>query len=308
MISLIGNSTGHIFDIQRFCLHDGPGVRTTVFFKGCSLRCRWCSNPESHNSCAELLFDEYRCINCLNCISECPKNALSSKEDKVSVERSRCTACGHCVKVCPTQALRISGSVMSVQEVVKQAEKDLSFFCESGGGVTISGGEPLFQKEFLQELLFSLKHRNINTAVETSGNVSWSAFKSTYEYADLFLYDIKHHDVTMHRRGTGFDNISILSNLGKLVSLVRKRVILRYTLIPDFNTSQESIEGLCHLIQKFQIEKVELLPYHRLGSGKYRQLGKKYPFIKMVAASELLLQEIKLFIEGKTGVDIVVVA
>ncbi len=268
-----GTTTGIVFDIQRYSIHDGPGIRTTVFLKGCPLRCFWCQNPESQSGEPELLLNDALCCGCGHCISLCPvaANSLSGKHSQIN--RAACTKCGACVDACPNKARRMSGKQMTVEEVMKQVRKDVKFYETSGGGITLSGGEALMQPDFALALLQKSKELNIHTALETCGYVSWNIFEKVTPYVDYFLYDIKHWDAERHQKGTKADNELILNNAKKLAGL--KPMKVRVPLIPGFNDSERDIRSIAALAASFSPEiEIELLAYNPLGEGKYESLGK----------------------------------
>jgi pyruvate formate lyase activating enzyme len=267
---------GYIFDIKRYAIHDGPGIRTTVFLKGCPLSCSWCANPEGQRSSRDFIFWLDRCLACDACIGACKKYAIFKENGNLRIiNESRCDFCGDCVRECYSEALQIIGREMGVEELVKEIEKDKGFYLESGGGVTFSGGEPFSQPAFLNEMLMACKSRNIHTAIDTCGYVSWDTIKKTIPYVDLFLYDIKLMDERKHKEFTGVSNRLILSNLQKLVKT--HQVILRVPLIPHINDGLDSIERLAEFLLKLRkIKKIDLLPYHKLGVSKYELLDRKY--------------------------------
>lgn len=268
---------GAIFNIQRFSLHDGPGIRTIVFFKGCPLRCLWCSNPESHCSQPQVMYDQRRCQKCGECIEACPQKALSVTSDGlIARDAGRCNNCGACVKACVNGALSIIGTYYSVEEILRVVEKDRTFYRASGGGVTLSGGEPLFQTDFALQLLKDCKNINMHTAVETSAHVHFRDLESISGYADVMLVDIKHLDPQEHKRLTGVTNELILSNISRLAAF-HPMVKVRYPLIPGCNDQEAALEKLAKWL-KVHLKKpaVELLPYHRYGEHKYSMLGRNY--------------------------------
>ena len=266
-----------VFDTQRFCLHDGPGVRTVLFLKGCSLRCQWCCNPESQTPAAEVLFDASQCISCGKCVDVCPHGAIIPPPAEDRVERSRCRGASYCVAVCPTGALRIAGTTMTLVNAVATVLRDKPYFDVSGGGVTLSGGEPLLQAEFAAALFGALKRRGVHTALETAGDVPWSAFERVDDATDLYLFDIKHADEAAHKTGTGRGNLRIIDNLRRL-SHGGATIILRYVLLPGYNMDDDSIEELVRVALSVDLLEVQLLPFHRLGAGKYTQLGRSAPW------------------------------
>lgn len=271
------STKGIVFDIQRCSLHDGPGIRTTVFLKGCLLKCLWCHNPESWCKAPELLYREDRCANCMMCTKVCPTGAHCIKEEKHIFERERCNACGKCIKVCAHSALRLLGKSMDADEIMDEVVKDMSYFSASGGGMTISGGEPTIQYDFLLELLKKAKEKGIHTCIETSGMAAKDKFISIAKHVDLFLYDIKELDNEKHFKFTGINNDLILSNLGKLYTL-GSEIILRCPIIPGFNDSETDIKSLAELVKKYpRIKAIEILPYHDFGKIKWKELGKEEP-------------------------------
>jgi pyruvate formate lyase activating enzyme len=270
-------TAGTIFDIQRFSVHDGPGIRTLVFFKGCPLACLWCSNPESQRSGAELLFDPAKCVACGGCVEACPRGAVRLEGTRVQYDREHCAACGQCVEVCYAEARTMAGKWVSVAEVVAEVCKDEPFFSRSGGGVTLGGGEPLAQSEFAHGILMECRSRGIHTAIETCGHVPWPAFEAVLPWTDLFLFDLKHLDTLKHRSHTGGDVNLILSNLQQLAAS-GARVTVRVPVVPDFNDTPEDVRSVAEHAASLGIPELHLLPYHRLGQSKYRLLGRPYGF------------------------------
>jgi pyruvate formate lyase activating enzyme len=262
-------TTGIIFDIQRFSLHDGPGIRTTVFFKGCPLKCLWCHNPESINPEIELAFYPYKCINCGSCILVCPTGALQNDDLKgKKYDREICQFCWKCAEACPGEALKVQGKRYTVEEVLTEVLRDLPFYKQSGGGVTLSGGEPTFQFDFCLALLKACKENNISTALDTSGFIPWERLERLLPFVDIFLYDIKHMDSEEHKRLTGVPNEVILENLLKL-DKTGKPIEIRIPIIPGYNDSEKNIEAVSNFIKGLKsIKGVRLLPYHKLGLSK----------------------------------------
>ena len=260
-----------IFNIQRMSMHDGPGVRSTVFFKGCNLKCRWCHNPESINPLPEVEWYPQKCIGCGECISVCRAIARHLEEGRIVYDREKCIGCGLCARECVSEAIRMAGRRMEIGDILGEVEKDIQMYGITGGGVTCSGGEPMLQIEALEELLKALKRRQIHTAVDTAGNVPWNFFERILDVSDLFLFDIKHLDETAHRAYTGVSNQRILENFERLVQ--KKEIIVRVPVIKTVN--EDSLEEIAAFLQgKEKVRMVELLPYHELGMSKYESLGR----------------------------------
>jgi pyruvate formate lyase activating enzyme len=267
---------GCIFNIQRYSIHDGPGIRTTVFLKGCPLRCYWCQNPESHKERPEIYYDKHLCTACGKCVATCPTGASILSGNHLLIDRNKCIACGKCVEVCPNEARRIIGKYARVGEVLEEIKKDEIFFRKSGGGVTISGGEPLFQAEFTINLLKSCRQHDIHTALDTSGYAEWNTLRRVLDYCDLVLYDLKHIDPRQHVKYTGVSNRLILDNAKRIAGICPMWV--RLTVVPGYcNDSIETIKATADFItaELGRSIKVCLLPYHRLGEVKYERLGRK---------------------------------
>ena len=263
---------GTVFNIQRFSVNDGPGIRTTVFLKGCNLHCRWCHNPESISPRQQLMFKREKCILCRRCEQVCPRGVHSFLEDH-SIEREKCILCGKCVEVCPENTLSIIGTDMSAEQVIEIVLKDKTYYENSNGGVTISGGEPLLQSVFVKKILSLAKENNISTAVDTAGNVSYSVFEEIMEYTDLFLFDIKTVDPELHVKYTGASNKRILQNLYQLLEDSCK-IHVRIPLIRGVNDSLENAREIKKLLGQYSnLEEIRLLPYHDLGLSKGKGLG-----------------------------------
>ena len=287
------NQEGIIFDIQRYSIHDGPGIRTIVFFKGCSLRCSWCSNPESQSNLPEIMWLENSCIHCRKCEDLCPEGAFSETVEGLKhIDRNLCTRCGICDENCYADAMKLVGRYVTVSEVMEEVEKDKSFYNESGGGITLSGGEPLLQPEFASKLLRESKLRGFNTVVETAGYVPWKNFKRVVSDVDLYLYDIKSMDSEIHKRYGGFPNELILDNLKKL-SLLGASVLIRVPIIPGVNDSTKNIRLTAEFAKSLNAKGVELLEYHRLGVAKHRRLGKDYAMDEIASPKAEVMNRLK---------------
>lgn len=264
---------GKIFDISRFCLNDGPGIRTTVFFKGCPLSCVWCHNPESQSTKFEILYSKNKCVNCGKCVVACNKQCHTFKNGHI-FDRTACISCGNCAKECPSNALRLVGKNYSAEEIIKEVLKDKIYYEESGGGLTVSGGEPLMQIDFLEQLLKYAKKENLHTCIETCGYAKKESFEKIVHLTDCFLFDWKETDAEKHKKFTGKDNMLILENL-EFLNSVNTKIILRIPLIPNFNDSWEHLNGIAEIANKYHnIKKIEIMPYHPLGLSKSEELGK----------------------------------
>lgn len=264
---------GTVFNIQRFSVADGPGIRTTVFLKGCNLRCYWCHNPESWDAGRSMEAFPERCIGCGKCVEACRHGARSIEGGSLRFDRTVCQRCGVCAEVCVADAVRSIGSEMSVQEVLAEIERDAPFFLQSGGGVTISGGEPLLQSEFVLELLSGCGARGVSSALDTAGHVAWPTLSAAARATDLVLYDVKALDSALHRIGTGVSNSVILSNLERL-GQGRTPIWIRVPLVPGFNDTESEVSAIASFCAKLPaVQRIEILAYHRLGAGKRRRLG-----------------------------------
>jgi pyruvate formate lyase activating enzyme len=271
---------GWVFNIQRYSIHDGPGIRTTVFLKGCPLRCFWCQNPESQNIYPEILLFKDKCTRCGMCVSACQNGANSLSSVSAEIERDRCTGCGKCVEACPNEARTLVGKSLAVEEVVKEVKKDTSFYNKSGGGVTLSGGDPAAQPDFSLAILKECKEAGMHTAIETTGNAPWKTLEKILEYTDFVLFDIKQMDSEKHYQGTGRPNALILENARKVSKL--KPMKVRVPLIPGFNDSEGDIRKTAHFVKE-ELGKVplEILAYNQLGEAKYDRLGKAGPHFEI---------------------------
>jgi pyruvate formate lyase activating enzyme len=283
---------GLVFNIQRYSIHDGPGIRTTVFFKGCPLRCKWCSNPESVSAQPEILVREARCNGCRRCIDVCSHGALSLASTGLWLDREKCDLCLKCIDACWEDAIEVAGRYVSLSEVIDECRKDELFFHNSGGGITLSGGEPLLQAEFALALLAQCKALGLNTALDTCGHVQWPVLEKALDNTDLLLFDIKHLDADEHRDGTGADNKLILANLEKVMNSGKTRIWIRVPVIPGYNDSNQYMEELARRLNGMKAEKVSILGYHEWGRTKYQSLGKAYQLSGRKPLSEERMGEI----------------
>jgi pyruvate formate lyase activating enzyme len=275
---------------MRFSLHDGPGIRTTVFLKGCPLSCLWCHNPESQSRKPEVMYAEDRCVRCGDCVKACEHGALTWADGPIR-DLSRCLQCGECAKACFADARRMVGECVSVSEIVARLRRDLVFFDQSGGGVTFSGGEPLMQPEFLFAALKSCKAQGIHTAVDTCGHASLETMARIASVADLFLFDVKLVDPERHKEFTGVSNVLILKNLASLVES-KKRVMVRIPVVPGVNDDEANITASMDLLSRMGVQHVDLLSYHQTGTEKYQRLGSKYELQNLVPPSPEMMNDL----------------
>jgi len=274
-----GEVTGLVSDFQRFSIHDGPGIRTIVFLKGCPLHCAWCQNPETLSHLPEIMFIPNNCIGCGKCLAVCPNDCISHAGDRVrAIDRDACALpeCGKCQNVCYANAINICGRYLTVTEVMDEVERDTEFYFRTGGGVTFSGGEPFAQPRFFGKLAREAKKRKLHTAVETCGYWKWEAMRPILGLMDIVLYDVKHMDPDRHRLGTGVANDVILANLKRVDSLgIPLRV--RIPLVPGFNDSTANIRATATFVSGLaNLQALDILPYHRMGEPKWGQLGQSY--------------------------------
>jgi pyruvate formate lyase activating enzyme len=269
-------TTSLTFDIKRYAINDGPGIRVVVFFKGCNLHCAWCHNPESISAKAEKMFAPAKCIRCGSCVEACPEKALTLIPEGIVTDPVLCRLCEKCTVVCPTKAIEMSGKAMSASEIMEIIEKERIFFEQSGGGVTFSGGEPLLHKKLLIELLDECGRRGIHRAVDTAGNISTATILEVAKQTDLFLYDLKTMDSALHEHWTGAGNDLLLRNLSILAETGMK-IIIRIPFIGGVNDTDENIRQTAEFIAALAGEKkeVHLLPYHNIAKHKYLKLGKE---------------------------------
>ncbi|HGM7842809.1 TPA: glycyl-radical enzyme activating protein [Serratia marcescens] len=275
------DNNGQVFSLQRYSLHDGEGIRTTIFLKGCGLSCQWCSNPESQNRHIDIAFNEKKCIGLLGCdlcLSKCDQQAIVlDAENGVRIDRDKCNSCNACTSSCPTEALYSFGEKMSTAQIIDFIARDDIFYNRSKGGVTVSGGEPLLQGKFTLSIINAVKERHISTAIETCGDGAWRWLAQIAEQVDEIFFDIKSMNSAKHKSFTGKGNEIILSNFRKLVEQFPEKCIhVRTPLIPAFNDSLDDFIKIIDFIGSYPNVDFEILPYHRLGSFKYRLLGRDY--------------------------------
>ena len=292
-------SKGIVFNIQRYSIQDGPGIRTTVFVKGCPLHCLWCSNPESQDSQPEIAHRDSLCTKCGLCVDVCSPGAISLGDKGVIINRSLCTSCGECLKVCLPGSLKVFGEEMSAADVFEQVKKDDEFYRNSGGGVTVSGGESLSQPHFVSALFRLCKAAGIHTCIETSGCAGAGALTEVLEYTSLVLFDIKLSDSVGYQKYTNNPNEIMLHNL-ELIVKKGVPLIIRVPLIPGINDSEEELRKIARIAVDYlpQPGKVELLPYHRFGMGKYQMLDREYQLTELITQKDMEIQKDKQLFES----------
>jgi pyruvate formate lyase activating enzyme len=289
---------GLVANIQDYSVNDGPGTRTTVFLQGCPLRCRWCHNVEMTSVRNEVWYSSALCTCCGKCIEVCPESALKGYKDEREIDRNVCTgeACLKCVAVCPTNAMKVVARWMSTEEVLKEIQKGEIFYWRDGGGVTVSGGEPLVQHRFVTELLRQCQQHSIHSCLETCAYASWDVLSEAIKYVDIVLLDIKHMNPAKHKLGTGVPNELILENARKLAKVAQLRI--RVPVIPGFNASEEELRDIAEFVKSNGVKEVDLLPYHSYADGKYKMYLRKYEFAQTQAPSENQMQNYKAIFEG----------
>ena len=297
--------SGWVFNIQKFSLHDGPGIRDLIFMKGCPLRCRWCSNPESQRPYPEIAYKIDRCIGfktCGLCKNACPEKAISrGHTGRAEIDLTLCNHCGRCATVCPDLALELMGREINIAEILDIVSADDGFHFRSGGGVTVGGGDPIMQADFVGALLSACRDRGIDTAIETAGFGQWDQLEKICRYANLILYDVKSMDAEKHKLITGVSNKTILENLGKLANRFPEiPIVVRTPVIPGFNDTSTDISTIVKFLRTIKtLKKYELLPYHKFGTPKYRQLGKTYLYPDTIPPAQECMQRLRAIANGK---------
>lgn len=271
------NQKGTIFNIQKFSLHDGPGIRTVVFFKGCPLRCKWCANPESLLNKPQILWDQKKCINCHHCVTTCPSQAISALKDRIYIDPIPCNNCKQCIIECPKKALILEGEIKTVKEILDIVMQDEVFYEESGGGITLSGGEFLTQPDFAMHLLLASKEQGLHTCCETTGFAKFEIFSQIIQYLDIILFDVKHWNTKAHKEGTGVSNQLPLANI-KYAIEIGKDVLPRIPVIPAYNNTIEDALHLAELLHSIGTTRCQLLPFHQFGENKYHLLDCPYDY------------------------------
>lgn len=293
---------GNIFDIQRYSSHDGPGIRSTVFFKGCGLCCKWCHNPESFSMSGNVLYTPASCIGCASCAEVCKTNSHKFIPEHI-FNRSECISCGTCTEVCPSKALEFMGHEYTLDEVWAAIERDIPFYTASGGGVTLSGGEVLLQADFARELLIRCKAAGLHTAVDTAGFVKWEAFEKVLPWADMFLYDIKAITPELHKAAVGQDNTLILENYIRL-SETGARIWVRTPIVPGYTDSEAELIKIVEFLHEHEPECLDILRFHRMAESKYRALGMEYAMKDTLPPSTEDMEKYRLLLKEKLSCEV----
>lgn len=290
---------GFVYDLQRFAIHDGPGIRTLVYMKGCPLKCLWCSSPQTQKSKPEIMHNEFNCKKCGSCVDVCPIHGITiSGEDKIIIDRKLCTYCGKCLESCPNQALKLIGYHITFEELFQEVNKDSPFYRRSNGGVTVGGGEPTMQPEFVSAFLKRCKQIYIHTAIETCGYVKWNNMENILKYVDLVFIDIKHMDPIVHKELTGVSNELILENAKKISTI--NPMIIRIPIIPGFNDTDDNITATARFALNLgdNLKRIDLLPYHKFGTQTYSRIGMDYNLTDVEPPSEDHMIKLKEIVES----------
>jgi pyruvate formate lyase activating enzyme len=298
---------GTVSSLERFATHDGPGIRTTVYMKGCPLKCEWCSSPHTQNRVPEILFNDVRCHALGKCAAACQEDAIQLSEDLLFIDRKLCNACGQCVDICTNRALEMSGQIMTVDELFTEVEKDSAFYRRSNGGVTVGGGELTMQSEFVSAFLKKCQDNYIHTAIETCGFSKWPLLESVLQHVDLMYLDIKHMDDERHQELTGVPNQLIHDNARKAAEMCA--MIIRIPVVPGSNDSDENILATTGFASQLGagFQHIELLPYHQLGVHRYSQLGRPYTLERLEAPDDAHMQRLKALVSSE-GITAEIVA
>jgi len=295
-------TTAIVSNIQKYSIHDGPGIRTTVFLKGCPLSCVWCHNPETQSFHSEIIWYREKCIGCMSCMEACSQQALKASKQGIQIDMERCIRCGTCAHVCPSLAMEILGKKMTVEQVLAEVSKDAIFYQQSQGGVTLSGGEPLSQQEFAVEFLKSCKEQGYHTVVDTCGFVPEVAIDAVLPYVDLFLYDIKHLDDEAHEKYMKAPIAPILSNLRHIIKK-SANVWIRVPIVPTINDAPEHILRIGALMQELGLKEIYLLPYHKMAAAKYHRLHLPYTISHLAEPTAEQMQELREIL-CKQGINV----
>ena len=290
---------GFIYGLERFAIHDGPGIRTLIYMKGCPLKCMWCSSPQTQKSKPEILYNEVNCKLCGRCVEVCPIGGITiSANDGLKIERELCTSCYECIEICLNQGLTLIGKYVTVEELFQDVDKDSPFYRRSNGGVTVGGGEPTMQLDFVTAFLKRCKQIYINTAIETCGYVKWDGMEDLLKYVDLVYIDIKHMDPTVHKELTGVSNELILENAKKISAI--KPMIIRIPVIPGCNDSEENITATARFASNLgeNLKRIDLLPYHKFGTQTYIRIGMEYKLTDVESPSDDHMIRFKEIVES----------
>lgn len=289
-------STPYVFDVQKFCIHDGPGIRTNIFFKGCALNCKWCANPESQSFEKDLFINAAKCIGCMKCSQACMNGAFYERNSQCMFDRSKCVSCGECVKVCYAGARKIYGKEYDVEDLIEEVESDETFYRTSGGGVTFSGGEPALCPDYVEIIAKYFQDKKISTAIETCGYAPWENYKRILPYIDYVLFDIKIWDSEKHKKYCGKSNELIFENLDKIVKT--NNVTIRMPIIPEINDSEEELRSIGEYVKSLgKVNKIHILAYHNMATGKYDGLGREYTLPDIMPPTDEHMKWIKSVFE-----------